>query len=185
MPQTGSRSILLLASLLRYVVASLLRSRSPQMRVNQFEQLVVHRLGFSLPAAAQGFRGAMAEVTAHEVAPDTAQRFLHTGDLGDDVRAVAVVFDHFLQAADLAFDAAKPVTIGSFDFRIDGRCFARAGVARASSTCSMSPFTGCRHLVSPKPSYTPYPHTGKRAFIGRHQAIRKNRLKAAPLWRPG
>src|SRR5260370_34920878 len=26
----------------------------------------------------------------------------------------------------------------------------------------MSPFTGCRHLVSPKPSYTPYPYTGKR-----------------------
>src|SRR5713101_4395117 len=96
MPQTGSRS-----KVSPHVPSALLTSlffRLAQMRVNQFEQLVVHRLGFLLPAAAQGFRGAMAEVIAHEVARDTAQRFLHTGDLGDNVRAVAVVFDHFLQA---------------------------------------------------------------------------------------
>ena len=102
------------------------------MRINQFEQLVIHRLAFLFPAAAQGFRSAMVQVIAHQVARDAAQRFLHAGDLHDDVRAVAVVFHHFLQAADLPFNAAKPMPIGRFDFRINANRFAsRMRVASA------------------------------------------------------
>jgi len=115
------------------------------MRVNQFEQLVVHRLGFLLLAAAQGFRGTMVQVIAHQVACDAAQRFLHAGDLRDDVRAVAVVFDHFLQATNLAFDTAQAVAIGHFDFRIDGHRFARAGFAAARGVGSTSAFAGRWH----------------------------------------
>jgi hypothetical protein len=115
------------------------------MRVNQFEQLVVHRLGFLLLAAAQGFRGAMVQVIAHQVTRHAAQRFLHAGDLRDDVRAVAVVLDHFFQATDLAFDATKPVPIGHFDFRIHGHRFARAGFTAASGVCSMQPRLRCSH----------------------------------------
>jgi hypothetical protein len=97
-------------------------------------------------SAAQGFRGAMAELIAHQVARDAAQRFLDASNLRDDVRAVAVVFDHFLQAADLAFDATQAVAIGYFDFRIDGDGFARIGFARASCVGSISTFTVRRHL---------------------------------------
>src|SRR5260370_18650452 len=84
------------------------------------------------------------QVIAHQVARDAAQRFLHAGDLRDDVRAVAVVFHHFLQAANLAFDAAQAVAIRRFDFGIDGNCFTRARFARARGAFLlwMLPFTG-------------------------------------------
>ena len=94
------------------------------MRVNQFEQFVIHRLGLLLLAAAQSARRAMAQVIAHQVARYAAQRFLHAGDLRDDVRAVAVAFHHFLKAADLAFDAAQAVPVRLFDFGIDTSGFA-------------------------------------------------------------
>jgi len=97
----------------------------------------------------------VAQVVAHQVACDAAQRFLDTGDLRDDVRAVAVVFDHFLQATDLAFDAAKAVTIGRFDFGVNGHCFARASVARAISVCLTSAFTAPWHLYFSRRQYIP------------------------------
>jgi hypothetical protein len=75
-------------------------------------------------AAAQSFGGAVMEVIAHQVSRDTTQRFLHAGYLHDDVGAVAVVFHHFLQSADLPLDAAKAMPIDCFDFRIDSGSFA-------------------------------------------------------------
>jgi hypothetical protein len=66
---------------------------------------------------------------------DPPQRFLHAGDLRDDVRAVAVVFHHFLQAADLPFNPPKPMPIGRFNFRINASSFAaRMHIASAIDT---------------------------------------------------
>jgi hypothetical protein len=47
------------------------------------------------------------QVVAHQLAADGAQGFVHRGDLRQHIGAVAVGFDHSLQAADLAFDSAE------------------------------------------------------------------------------
>jgi hypothetical protein len=105
---------------------------SAQVRVDQFEQLVVHRLRFLFFPATQSFGGAMMQVIAHQISRDATQGFLHAGDLRDDVGAIAVVFHHFLQSANLAFDAAKAMAIGGFNFGIDsGGSASRMYVASA------------------------------------------------------
>ena len=72
------------------------------------------------------------QVIAHQISRDATQRFLHAGDLRDDVGAVAIVFHHFLQSANLTFDAAKAMPIGGFNFGIDAGGFAsRMHVASA------------------------------------------------------
>jgi hypothetical protein len=85
-----------------------------QVCIDEFQEFVVHGFGLRFFGAAEGFGGAMVQVIAHQVAGDAAERFLDAGDLGDDVGAVAIVFNHFLQAADLAFDPPKAVAIGFF-----------------------------------------------------------------------
>ncbi len=97
------------------------------MRVDQFEQLVVHGFCFFFFPALQRFGRAMMQVILHQVARHAAQRFLHGSNLRDDVRAVAVFFHHFLQAADLALDAAQAVLIGFLQIGIDPDSFASAG----------------------------------------------------------
>jgi len=62
-------------------------------------------------AFAQGLRGAVTQVIAHQRASHGPQRFLHGRNLHQDVRAVAVAFDHFLQAAHLALDAAQALQV--------------------------------------------------------------------------
>ena len=69
------------------------------------------------------------QVISHQIAGHAAQGLLHAGHLRDDVGTIAIVFHHFLQAADLPFDAAQAMAIGRFDARIDGHSFARAGIA--------------------------------------------------------
>jgi hypothetical protein len=64
------------------------------------------------------------QMIAHQVSTYATERFLDAGYLHQDVGAVAVVFDHFLQAADLAFDSTKAVAIGLFEAGIDVYCFA-------------------------------------------------------------
>jgi hypothetical protein len=91
-----------------------------QVRIDEFQEFVVHGFGFRFFGAAEGLGGAVVQVVAHQVAGYAAKRFLDAGDLGDDVGAVAVVFDHFLQAANLAFDSAQAVAIGFFQLRMDG-----------------------------------------------------------------
>jgi hypothetical protein len=51
----------------------------------------------------------VAQVALEQDAGRTAQRRLHGGDLGEDVRAVALLVDHPLQPAHLAFDALQPI----------------------------------------------------------------------------
>ena len=107
----------------------------------------------------------MLEMVAHQVPRHTSERFLHRGDLGNDVGTIAVLLDHFLESADLAFDPAKPVLICLLDLRIDANRFA-AIAGFAGTICDRrkrgrSVFSGGRSFASH--FYTPraylYPHT--------------------------
>jgi len=104
------------------------------MGVNQLQQLVVHRLRLFLAAAAQGFGGAVMQVISHQIAGHAAQGLLNAGRFRDDVGAIAIVFHHFLQAADLSFDAAQAMAIGLFDVRIDSHGFARVRITGTVGT---------------------------------------------------
>lgn len=92
--------------------------------VDEVEELVVHCLLLFWRACTDGLRGAVGEVVAHERARDGAQGLLHGRDLCDDVGAVAVVFDHAVEAADLTFYETKTAEIRGLDFGIDSRGFA-------------------------------------------------------------
>jgi hypothetical protein len=132
------------------------------MPVDQFEQLVVHGFGFLLLATSEGLGGAMAQMILHQIARDTAEGFLHGSNLRDDVGAVAVVFNHFLQATDLAFNAAETLAIGFLQGGIDSGSFAArdAGFARANGDRAV-PFRGrCANtgLFCPCHHNTPQPY---------------------------
>jgi hypothetical protein len=140
------------------------RPSLPEVSVDHFEQLVVHRFGFFFFVAAHGFGGAVVQMIAHQVSGDAAKGFLDAGDLGDDVGAVAVVFDHFLEASDLAFDAAEAVAIGFLELRIDACGFAGfggcAGAVGDSGVGEGLVFAvdgfSCWHLcIPPRAIYTP------------------------------
>jgi hypothetical protein len=103
------------------------------MRVNQFKQFVVHGFRLHLFSALQRFGSAMVEVILHQVARHTAQGFLHGSHLRNDVGAIAVFFDHFLQAADLSLDAAQALPIRVFQFGVHARGFSRPGARFASA----------------------------------------------------
>src|SRR5258708_3153386 len=95
------------------------RARSPEVRIDQTEQFVVHGVGFFFFGGAQRFGSAMMKMILHQIAGHSAQRFLHGGDLHDDVAAVAIVAYHFLQAAHLAFNAAETLLIALFERGVD------------------------------------------------------------------
>ena len=65
----------------------------------------------------------MLEVIAHEFAANGPQRFVRGRDLRQDIGAVAIVLDHFLQAADLPFDPPEPLEVASFGVGVDGHGF--------------------------------------------------------------
>ena len=115
------------------LVSSEIFVRSPEVCVNRFEQFVEHCFRFCFLAAAQRFSGAVTQVIAHQVAGDTAERFLDAGDLRDDVGTVAIFFDHFLEAANLAFDAAEAFEIRILKLRIDTDSFASFGAEGAGA----------------------------------------------------
>src|SRR5260370_4543014 len=108
------------------------------MRVDQFEKLVVHGFRLCLFSAPEGLGGAMAQMIFHQVARYAAQRFLNGSDLGDDVRAIAVFLDHFLQATDLPFDAAEAILISLLQVRVYAYGLASSGTRLASAICSLS-----------------------------------------------
>ena len=78
------------------------------MLIDQVEQLVVHNSRLFWRAARDCLGRAMREVISHQRPPDRPQSFLCRRDLNHDVGAIAVFFDHLLNAADLPFDASKP-----------------------------------------------------------------------------
>src|ERR1700676_75728 len=150
-----------------------------QVLVNEFEELLVHRFGFGGLAAFQGFGGAMMQVILHQVARYAAQRFLHRGNLRDDVRAVAVGVDHFLQAANLPFDAGQPVAIRILDLRIDGHSFAPFAVSANASSRPGGPgqllpvSSGFHSTIPSPPIYTSIPYICQTALaVTRPQWLR-------------
>ncbi len=54
-----------------------------------------------------------------------AEGFAYGGDLDEDIGAVALLFDHLLEAADLTFDSLQAREIGASDIRIDRDRLAR------------------------------------------------------------
>ena len=144
------------------------------MPVDQFEQLFVHGFGLFLLATSQSFGGAMVQMILHQIASDAAERFLDGGDLRDDVGAVAVFFDHFLQAADLAFDAAETLAIGFLEGGIYPGGFAPLGTRFTSAIRDGAvPFAGSRArsgLVCPNHPNTPqtyiYPYPLSKSSPG-------------------
>src|SRR5512133_4165172 len=66
-----------------------------------------HLVGAIDALLALGAHDAMACVVVEQAERDLVERGAHGADLGEDVDAVAIVLDHALDAADLAFDAAQ------------------------------------------------------------------------------
>jgi hypothetical protein len=52
-----------------------------------------------------------------------AKGLLHRGDLGEDVGAVAVLLDHLVETADLAFDPLEAVEVPLLEITVDCHCF--------------------------------------------------------------
>src|SRR5581483_1458549 len=64
-----------------------------------------------VPALGHGSRDAVREMLLEQADRHRLQSLRSRGDLGEDVNAVAVLFDHPLQAADLAFYPAQPLQV--------------------------------------------------------------------------
>src|ERR1700758_687288 len=61
---------------------------------------------------------------AHQSARNGPESFLRGRELRQDVHAVAILFHHALDTAELAFDSAQPPKIRRFDLRIYSNGFA-------------------------------------------------------------
>lgn len=53
----------------------------------------------------------MAKVVIEQAQRDGAKSLVDGGDLREDIEAVALLMDHLLDPADLAFEAAEPVAV--------------------------------------------------------------------------
>ena len=56
----------------------------------------------------------MFEMALHDLLAEAAEGLLDAGDLDEDFGAVAIFFDHFVQAADLAFDPFEALEVFFF-----------------------------------------------------------------------
>lgn len=90
-----------------------MRHGSARNAIHKLQQFVVHALCI-LGAAFDGFRGAMAQMVPHQLFGNAPQRLLDRGNLGEDIRTVALLIDHALQTTHLPFDAPKPLQIACF-----------------------------------------------------------------------
>src|SRR5690606_6927276 len=93
------------------------RPASAQVAVRHVDQLVVHALGL-VPAGLDRRPRAALEVVAEQFLAHAAERLVHGRDLRQDVRAVALLLDHPLEAADLPLDAAQPLQVPLLDLRV-------------------------------------------------------------------
>ncbi len=53
----------------------------------------------------------MFQVALHDLFAEAAEGLLHAGDLNENFGTVAIFFDHFMQAADLAFDPFEALEV--------------------------------------------------------------------------
>src|SRR6185437_2873847 len=72
----------------------------------------------------------MCDVLAQDLLLDTAQRGAHGADLGDDVDAVAVLFDHARETADLPLDAAQALQVAALAVRLHAVYIPPQGIHR-------------------------------------------------------
>jgi hypothetical protein len=82
---------------------------------NKFVELLVRLFGI---AGLDGVGDAMVQVIAQQNLADATQSLLDGGNLGEDVGAVAVLPDHALEAADLAFNPAQALDQGCLHFGV-------------------------------------------------------------------
>ena len=101
------------------------------MFVNQVEKFVVGALS-AIRTFFDGVCGAVHQVVAHKVTAGAAEGFLYGRYLHQNVGTIALIFHHFLDAANLAGDACEAAQGGGLDFRInfDGLAFISAGAVR-------------------------------------------------------
>src|SRR5205085_9874122 len=71
---------------------------------------------------------AMRDVIAQHLLLDPAQRGADRGDLRDDVDAIAILFDHAGEPADLAFDSLEPLQARRLDLGAHGRYIPPKGI---------------------------------------------------------
>ena len=82
--------------------------------IDEVEHLLIEFAFAALVAFGDRVVDAVFEVLVHEFPADAAEGLLDGGDLHQDVHAVTVVFDHFRDAADLAFNSLEPLERGFF-----------------------------------------------------------------------
>lgn len=122
------------------------------MAINQIQELVVHGIRAVTALARERLPCAMMQVIPHELARHAPQRLLHGRDLHDNVGAIAILFDHLVQAADLPFDPAKPLQVGGLDRRIDASRLS----CRTSASLPLNPITS--RVCHRKDDRITYPH---------------------------
>ena len=88
--------------------------------VDYLKQFVVHRLPVFLRTVTDRVGSAMSEMIPHEGSGDGSERFLHRGNLSENVGTIAVLLDHTLQPANLTFNTAQAAQVGAFDLIING-----------------------------------------------------------------
>ncbi len=135
------------------------------MGVDQAKQLVIHGVGLGLLRRAQRLRRTLVQMIFHQVARHAAQGLLRRSNLHDDIGAVAVVFQHLLQPANLTFNAAQAFLIAEFQLWIDGHRF----VAGANHAGALTRMLMCRvfcgqDYIPPAGIYTPTPYRMSRTW---------------------
>ena len=88
------------------------------MTVNRIEEFVVHDARV-LGTLRDRMCGAVMQVISKKRPRDTTQGLLHRGNLSNDVRTVAIFFNHLVETANLAFDSTQPFEVGGLNVRID------------------------------------------------------------------
>jgi hypothetical protein len=107
--------------------------------IDEIYQLIVHRLGLIIACPDRGC-GAVLQMIPHQFPAHRAECFLHRGDLGEDIGAIAILLHHLLQPADLALDPAEALAVPLLDVGIHS-----AGLAIVVS----SPGRGQLHMMFP------------------------------------
>src|SRR5207244_7897314 len=87
--------------------ASSARSAGAGEALDSLEELLGLRVRVGLVAGGEGAGHAVADVLVEDPEGERFEGGVDGGDLGEDVDAVAVLLDHPLDAADLAFDAVE------------------------------------------------------------------------------
>ena len=93
----------------------------PHAPIHQLHQLIVHPLRPVRVVRPDRLRRAVAKMVVQHRAPHPSQGLLDRRDLGEHVRAVALLLHHFLQAAHLALDPPEPGQYRSLDLGIHGQ----------------------------------------------------------------